>query len=224
MWWLKKIALNHKKNIIVPTILARNLDEFKEQLARVDKTTPFIQIDIMDGNFVPATSFSEIDQVVEINKNFPIELHIMAEHPQLEIKKWENNKNVFRAIIHLECSDDIIETIKLIKKNGWSAGLALNPDTPIAEAMPYFSLIKSVLFMTVNPGKQGAEFLSNLEEKIKKFSALKCRPLCAVDGGVKFNNLKLLKSWGVEIFSVGSAIMNVASPKEAYTTMMNNLK
>jgi ribulose-phosphate 3-epimerase len=97
----------------------------------------------------------------------------------------------------------------------------LNPETKLERAESYFNLIDVVQFMTVNPGQQGAPFVPEVLGKIKRFTALKKRPLCAVDGGVNKNTITELKSAGVEIFNVGSAIMKAEDVEKVIKELSN---
>jgi ribulose-phosphate 3-epimerase len=97
----------------------------------------------------------------------------------------------------------------------------LNPETKLERAESYFNLIDVVQFMTVNPGQQGAPFVPEVLGKIKRFTALKKRPLCAVDGSVNKNTVTELKSAGVEIFNVGSAIMKAEDVEKVIKELSN---
>jgi ribulose-phosphate 3-epimerase len=101
--------------------------------------------------------------------------------------------------------------------------LVINPDTPLYRAESYFSLLDVIQFMTVHPGRQGQDFIPEVGEKIRAFTKQEKRPLCAVDGAVNKNTIKVLKSWGVEIFNVGSALTKATDIQHAYTELKNLL-
>lgn len=200
--------------MITPAILATTFEEFKEQLEKIAPFFDTAHIDVMDGIFVKNISFQEIEKIQELQSKLKFELHLMVEHPAEEMMRWKNIPNVFRALFHIETLDSPEECIELAKEHKWECGLVLNPETKLERAESYFNLVEVVQFMTVNPGRQGAPFVPEVLNKIKKFTTLKKHPLCAVDGGVNESTIAELKSAGAEIFNVGSALMKVEDVKK----------
>lgn len=190
--------------MIAPAILVSNFNDFAGQVKQLEGIFEYTQIDVMDGIFVTGKSFSEIKKINGLNSNLKFELHLMVERPLEELKKWTEVKNIFRVIFHIEAKDDPTETIEAIRKNGWQAGIALNPETPLTAIEPYYKLVDIIMFMTVHPGRRGAPYLPEVSEKIKEYSSWPDRPKCAVDGGINEQNMEELKSIGVEIFNIGS--------------------
>ena len=140
----------------------------------------------------------------------------MVDRPLKYIEKWKKIKNIFRIIFHLESNDDPSEVVKKIKSLGLQAGIAINPTTPTEKLKPYLDKIDLVLFMTVVPGKQGGEFLPEIKEKINELKTINSKLLIAIDGGVNKNTIEEVKTWGVDIISIGSAIIKQKNPKQAY--------
>jgi ribulose-phosphate 3-epimerase len=238
--------------LIIPTLLVPTYSELQNQLKKVDPLFDYAQIDIMDGKLVDNKSFN-YNENKNLEKFFSekcvtklkFELHLMVKNPIEEIKKWENIKNIFRVIFHIECDDNPVKIIAKIKENGWQAGIALNPKTSLSKITPYLNSIDMVLFMTVIPGKQGSPFVEEVGKKVKELyqssqsqfsgrtknttsSALTINwaggtlanpPLVAVDGGVNKKTIELIKSWGVNVANVGSALMGASNIKEAYNKL-----
>lgn len=198
---------------IIPAILVPTFEQFKEQINRLEGIFDLAQIDVMDGEFVPSKSFEEIEKINEIENLPDLELHLMVKYPLAELEKWTNIKNIKKIIFHIESDNDPGQIINFARGKCWQVGIAINPETPIKKIMPYLEKINQILFLTVNPGKQGSPFLPEVGEKIKEFAKLDPRPLIAVDGGINAGNITEIKSWGVEIFCVGS-----------YLTMADDIK
>ena len=144
---------------IVPALLRNNFENFKKDLHQVESFAEYVQIDVMDGVFVPTRSFSEIDEINDLKSPAKFELHLMVEHPLVEIEKWIKVKNIFRVIFHVESADDIGTVIQKIHENNWQAGIALNPNSPLSMIELYLSAVDLVLFLSVIPGKQGSSFV-----------------------------------------------------------------
>lgn len=206
---------------IIPAILATNFEEFKTIFQRVEHLGEYVHIDVMDGVFVKNTSFQDIKNINNLATATKFELHLMVEHPIEEMKRWVDIKNVFRVLFHIEALDSPEECIEYAKSHSWEKGLVLNPQTPLYRAESYFPLIDVLQFMTVEPGLQGQPFLPEVGEKIRSFTQLSPRPVCSVDGSVNKETIGVLKSWGVEIFNVGSALTTVENAKQVYQELKN---
>ncbi len=200
---------------IIPSILEATFEGFITKLRRVEPFFPFIQVDVMDGKFVETRSFAEVDQLKDLQTPLKFELHLMVADPIAEMKKWEGNNKVFRVIFPIEVGNTK-KIIAFIREHGWEAGLVLNPDTPLSDVAPYFSLVSLILFMTVYPGKQGTPFVEKVKEKIKMFASLTPRPLCGVDGAVNATTIKGLEEAGADIVYPGSALVWGEDVKQAY--------
>lgn len=206
---------------IIPAILTDDFPEFSRQLKKLEKIFAKIQIDVMDGKFVSHCSFPETDKLKRIFTPAKFELHLMVQDPLAELNKWSEVKNIFRVIFHLESTDRPEMVIATIKKFGWQAGVAINPETAWLKAAPLFPHVSEILFLTVHPGQQGAQFQDRVIKKIKRFSREKERPLCGADGGINADNIRELAESGVEIFNIGSALTMAEHPELIYQKLIN---
>ena len=204
---------------IIPTILVNTFADFEKQLTKIEGLSDIVQIDIMDGDFVPYQSFEDIEKINNIKTSARFELHLMVQTPLIEMEKWTKINNVMRVVFHVESKDDPAVCVDFARQNGWYVGLALNPETALFVAEPYYGLVDEIMFLTVYPGRMGAPFIPEVKDKIKEFTAIPNRPLCAVDGGVKTTNIAELKKLGVDIFCIGSAISMAPDPKAAYNEL-----
>ncbi len=205
--------------MIIPAILEKNFSDFEVKAKKLS-FAPIIQIDVMDGEFVPGKSFEEIEKINSLDLKNEWELHLMVNHPIKEIKKWKIVKNIKRIIFHIESEDNPQEVIRKIKENNLEVGVALNPETNKLDILPFIKDIDEVLFLTVHPGVQGAPFVESVQDSIvelKKILDVKETDiLIAVDGAINKNNIQIIKKWGVNNFCVGSAILSSVDYKKAY--------
>ncbi len=199
---------------IIPSVLTSSFTDFERQVHRMEILFPFIQIDVMDGKFVPNTSFSEIEKVNSIDTTLQFELHLMVDDPVAELRKWQPIDKVFRVLFPAEAKDSR-RTISFIRKEGWEIGMVLNPETPLSMIEKFLPSLNVVQFMTVHPGRQGSPFLPEVEDKIRAFTLLKNRPLCAVDGAVNKQTIRGLAEIGVDIVYPGSALCGAKDVKAA---------
>ena len=189
-------------SIIIPAILAHKFSDLEKQAKKMENIFDYIQIDVMDGEFVPNKSFEEIGKINDLHLKCKLELHLMVNDPIAEMEKWKDVKNIFRVIFHIETPQDPQTVINYIRGKCWQVGIALNPDTSLSAVEPFLSLADLILFMTVYPGRQGAPFVPQVLEKIKDFvnqhtNQLTQQLLIAVDGGVNKENIAALKNAGV---------------------------
>lgn len=201
--------------LIIPAILVKNFKDFKRQTKSIAGLTPYAQIDVGDGAFVPTKTFLEREEINKLKIETPLELHLMVQNPIAEIEKWKEVKNIFRVVFHIESKIDHQRCLYAIRSQCWQAGIALNPKTPISSVKKYLPFVNLIQFMTVTPGRQGSDFIPEIKRKIKEFNKLKDKPLVSVDGGINKNNIAEVRSWGVDIFNVGSALTLVKNPKIA---------
>ncbi|MCX6781872.1 MAG: hypothetical protein NTW66_02035 [Candidatus Magasanikbacteria bacterium] len=210
--------------IIIPAILVSSFNEFKKRVTLLSPYFSLMQIDVMDGEFVRSKSFEEIEKINELANLPDFELHLMVTHPLEEIGKWEKIKNIKKIIFHVESSDDPAVVAGAISGRCSQTGIAINPETPLAAIEPYLDRINEVLFLTVHPGEQGAKFLPEVGKKISELSLRPNRPLIGVDGGINENNIAEVKSWGAEIFCIGSALTKADDIGAVYNNLSKKIK
>lgn len=207
--------------LIVPAILTDNFNTFKEHLAKVSAHFSSVQIDVLDGFFLPHKTFSERTELKDINSEAYFELHLMVKDPIAEIAKWSEIDSVTSAVFHIESGTNVEQCIQAIKQHGWKAGIALNPETPLEKILPYVIMADEILFMTVHPGQQGAPFIPEVLEKIKEFKKLELSVTCSADGGINKNTIKNVVDAGAEKLYIGGAIINAEDVETAHEELTN---
>lgn len=208
-----------RKETIIPAVIAKTQTELEERIDRIKDYVDLIQLDVMDGEFVPNNSINFDFKVPETNCSF--EAHLMIKHP----KKWieKNNLKVDTILAHFESIDDPIEIIDLVKNKNKKIGFVLNPETSIQQIKKYLYELDQVLIMTVNPGFYGSPFLPEMLDKISELRRLKPDLDIEVDGGITPDTVQKVYNAGANMFVSGSYIVKAPNVKEAIDKIQNML-
>lgn len=183
-----------------------NLDNIISEYNKLD--IDLIHLDIMDGLFVPNTSFNdyEIDKIFN-NVNKDIDVHLMVNDPINYIDLY-NKPNVKYITFHYEVFDSNV--FKKIRSIGKKVGISINPSTPVSDIVNILPFVDLVLIMSVNPGKGGQSFIPSSIDKIKDIKeyidGYKLDALIEVDGGVNLDTYKSCVDNGADILVIGSAL------------------
>src|SRR3989339_652008 len=188
---------------IIPAILEPTLEAIQEKVQRIQPYTQRVQLDVMDGAFVPNQSFCQPAPLAELD--IQIEVHLMIEKPSLFISQWAL-PNVFRLIVHYEAMGNVANEIALLRQTGKEVAIALNPETSTYEIKEHLPDIDMVLIMGVEPGFQGQAFQRDVLEKVKEIKKWEPTMKVAVDGGVTIENARYIMAAGTDVLVVGSAI------------------
>jgi len=196
---------------IAPSILAANFAKLGEEVKEVEKAgAQLIHIDVMDGHFVPNISFGSIvlDAIRPLT-DLPLDVHLMIENPDQYIEQFAKAGADY-ITVHVEACRHLHRTIQLIRSLGVKPGVVLNPHTPIESIQHILEDIDMVLFMTVNPGFGGQQFIHSVVPKIEALATIiKERNLdiaIEIDGGINAETIIPCAKAGATIFVAGSAI------------------
>jgi ribulose-phosphate 3-epimerase len=206
---------------IVPSILAGKLNDFLPLIRQAESFTDYVQIDLMDGLFVPTKSIPP-DVINTVETSLFFEVHLMFRDPAAVIEGIDH-PGLKKVIFHIESDGDHHEIMTLLRKKGIGVGLAINPGTEISRVAHFAADGDTLLFMTVDPGRYGSPFRPEVVEKVTRARKLFEQKVIAVDGGVSVDNLGLFVNAGVDYACVGSRIFLGGSPAENYRTFIQRL-
>jgi ribulose-phosphate 3-epimerase len=202
---------------VVPAILAKSVSEFERRVAQVRPYVHKIQLDVMDGRFVPNITIGP-DHINEIDMDFLLEAHLMVRRPEDYIDRFE--KNTYMIIPHIESLIHVGDSIDQIKSDGFKVGIALNPPTPASEIVDYISKIDQVLVMTVHPGFSGQGFIPEMLPKIREIRKLSQTIDIAVDGGINAHTAYDCGKAGANSFAAASSIFAAPDIRQAVSDIL----
>ena len=200
-----------KKIQISPSILSADFSQLGNEIKKLEQGgADLIHVDVMDGHFVPNLTIGPpvIKNLRKYTK-LPFDVHLMIS----PVHKYIENYAVAGAdiiTVHPEATENLKETIGLIKKFGKKVGVSLNPKTEIKTLIDEIDNIDLVLVMSVNPGFGGQKFMPEVLDKIKELKKIKDKNQyhfdIEVDGGINFSNSKIVLEAGADILVSGTTV------------------
>jgi len=171
-----------------------------------------IQVDVMDGQFVPNITFGP--GVVRALRNavrLTIDVHLMIVEPERYLKEFAE-AGADRLLVHQEACTHLHRTLQTLRELGKEAGVAINPGTPLSVLEEALDTADIIQVMTVNPGFGGQEFIHTQLDKIRRLRQILdergYRIPIAVDGGIDAITAPQVVSAGATVLVAGSSIYN----------------
>jgi|TARA_B110000881_G_C18470917_1_gene461317 ribulose-phosphate 3-epimerase len=196
---------------ISPSILSADFSRLGEEIIALEKAgADYIHIDVMDGHFVPNITIGpEVIKRLRPITKLTFDVHLMISPVNNFIKDFAD-AGADIITFHPEATDNVSETINLIKKLGKKVGISLKPKSQIDLIKDHLNEIDLILIMSVEPGFGGQKFMPEVLNKMKKVKNLIDQKNLSVDveidGGINFNNSKKAKEFGANILVSGSTI------------------
>lgn len=200
--------------LIAPSILSADFSRLQDEVDSV-ASADWLQIDTMDGHFVPNLSFGA-PVVKWMKTKLLLDVHLMVSNPMDRIDEFlkVGAKNItFHAETVLETKSRRA-LIEAIRKGGATAGIALNPSSPLSLIADVVDDIDLVLIMSVNPGFGGQSFIPSVLEKVTALRSSHPALMIQMDGGIDRETAKLCRDAGANNLVAGSAIFGAKDRKK----------
>lgn len=197
--------------LIAPSILDSDLADLRATLAMLEEAgVQVVHLDVMDGRFVPNISIG-IPVVASIRRrtSMTLDVHLMIEQPERFVDEFVDS-GADILTVHPEATPHVHRALQSIRAAGARAGVALNPGTPISQAIELLPIADLVLIMSVNPGFGGQAFIATSLDRLRTMrdaiDAGGYRTLLEVDGGINPDTIGAAREAGTDLFVAGSAI------------------
>ena len=204
---------------LCPSILNADRSELQSEISKVSSQSDLLHLDIMDGIFVPNSTFT-FDEAEKIIKGsaLPVDVHLMISNPDEEAVRYAE-AGASSVTFHFEASSNPKATIERIRRAGSRVGIALKPGTSFAQIAPYLESLDMVLVMTVEPGFGGQSFMGNMMGKVEEArreidEKHLGRIWLQVDGGINLETIVTASKAGGDTFVAGSAVFSAPNPGE----------
>jgi ribulose-phosphate 3-epimerase len=182
-------------------------------------------IDVMDHHYVENFTFGPMicEHLQRFGLKAPMDVHLMVQ-PAEPLIKLALQQGATSIAFHPKTVTHPLNCLKHIQQESCQAALALNPDEPIEDIIPYFDHCDYLLIMSVHPGFGGQSFLKESISKIKqlKTELHKHKASCKimVDGGINADNAREISAAGADILVAGSGLFSFPP----YTEQLKKLR
>ena len=197
--------------LVAPSILAADFARLAEDTGQsLEAGGDVLHVDVMDGHFVPNLTFGPA-LVGCLRNALPgafLDVHLMVEDPAMFVGPFveagADHVSFHVEPIGLEACVKLAERVRGL---GATAGVTVNPPTPIEAVLPEIGAFDLVLVMSVNPGFGGQAFMPEVLEKVEKArTVLKPGQRLEMDGGVSPKTAGACRAAGCDVLVAGSAI------------------
>lgn len=214
---------------VVPSLPAKSLEEIDSLCTALKGVAPEIQVDIVDGQYVPLVSwpFTEQNPVAALSAlrnhciDFSIEMDCMVLNPEQYLDVFVE-LGVKRVAIHVGSTEAYSEIIAHAQQYEYTLGFALTNDTPLDVVVEHIEEIEYVQLMGIKEvGQQGQPFDNRTLARARALRLQFPELEIAVDGSVNAETIPQLYAAGVTRFAPGSAIAKTEDPATSYKQLLS---
>lgn len=213
---------------VIPAINADSFEEVKKRIKTVEPYVEWIQLDVADGTFTKNTIWHNASDLLSLKTPLKIEVHLMIDKIEERVDEWLLAP-VKRVIFHLETSIEPHFVIEKCRKAGKEVGMAIGPDIPWTQLMPFCPSTslgasgKVDLFqiLAVYPGLAGQKFQEECLRKIEYLRKNCPAALIEVDGGINKEVAKKVAEAGADIVNAANYIFGAEDIKKAIEELRN---
>ena len=217
--------------MIAPSIIAGDMTNLEKEVKRCDDgRADFIHLDVMDGKFVPNTTFDHV-KIKELRPLtiIPFDTHLMINEPDKYVRDYVDAGSDIITVHTEVCNESSFGEIHdILKSNQVSVGLAINPDSELPDwSKKFIPSLDQLIVMSVIPGKSGQKYIESSHEKtqnlVQILNEYKFDGYIEADGGVTLDNVGACFADGARAFVGGSAIIGQSDVRVVIREFRNRI-
>lgn len=191
---------------VIPTILTKDPADLEKKLQQLTGLTDRVQIDIIDGFFLPEKTITPEDLKM-IETTLTLDIHLMVKDPESWINRCVDAV-ADRIIGQVEMMADQENFVSQIEQTaGLGVGLGLDVETPITAISPkVINGLDLILIMTRKAGFGDLPFDEKTLDKVKELREVGYTGEICVDGGINSGNINKCIEAGADLLAIGGAI------------------
>jgi ribulose-phosphate 3-epimerase len=195
---------------VAPSILSADFAKLADEIAEIESAgVNMVHLDVMDGNFVPNITIGPpvIAKLRKVSK-LAFDTHLMIADPVKYAKAFVD-AGANHITFHIETTDEPEKLVDQLHELGCTAGICLNPETPVEALEKIAPLCDMVLVMTVRPGFGAQQFMPEAAKKIVQIREIVGpETRVEVDGGIDPQTTPIVVSYGADTLVAGNAIFS----------------
>jgi ribulose-phosphate 3-epimerase len=188
----------------------------------VNDVLPYVEgihYDVMDGKFVPPTTFT-VEDFEKLNIPKFTDIHLMVDEPEDWVEGF-SKAGADLLTIHYEAKQkSVMGTLELIKKAGCLAGLSIKPGTLVTDVEEeLWDYCDVALIMSVEPGWGGQSFISEVLDKVSYLREKYDSKDINIDGGINDDTAHQASAAGCNMLVCGSYIFKSDDYSKAVSSL-----
>ena len=204
-------------SVIVPAITVETLDQYRDEITKIQTFARRVHVDISDGEFAPTFLLSEAQ--LYWPEGFEVDVHAMVMRPSEHLAQLIALKPSM-VILHAEAQENILPYIDTLKQAGIRAGVGLLKTTVPQTVEEAIKAADHVMLFSGDLGKHGGTASMMQLEKLRLVKKINPAVEIGWDGGVKLDNAYTLSRGGVDVLNVGGEIASAVDPANVYNRLV----